>query len=55
VSSLDDLHELKSHEHAGIEGVICGRALYDGRIDPADALAVLAGDAGSTTGSGGSA
>jgi len=28
---------------AGIEGVIVGRALYDGRIDPAEALAVLAG------------
>ena len=42
VSSLDDLRELKSHEHAGIEGVICGRALYDGRIDPAEALALLA-------------
>ena len=25
----------------GIEGVIVGRALYDGRIDPAEALAVL--------------
>ena len=42
VSSLDDLRELKSHEQAGIEGVICGRALYDGRIDPAEALALLA-------------
>ena len=27
---------------AGLEGVIVGRALYDGRIDPAQALAVLA-------------
>ncbi len=43
VSSLDDLRELKSYEHAGIEGVICGRALYDGRVDPADALAILSG------------
>jgi phosphoribosylformimino-5-aminoimidazole carboxamide ribotide isomerase len=25
-----------------IEGVIVGRALYDGRIDPAEALALLA-------------
>ena len=31
---------------AGIEGVIVGRALYDGRIDPAEALAVLSGPAG---------
>jgi len=45
VSSLDDLRELKSYEHAGIEGVICGRALYDGRIDPVDALAILSGEA----------
>jgi phosphoribosylformimino-5-aminoimidazole carboxamide ribotide isomerase len=26
-----------------IEGVIVGRALYDGRIDPAAALALLSG------------
>jgi phosphoribosylformimino-5-aminoimidazole carboxamide ribotide isomerase len=26
---------------AGIEGVIVGRALYDGRVDPADALALF--------------
>ncbi len=41
VSSLDDLRELREHEAAGIVGVICGRALYDGRIDPARAVAVL--------------
>jgi phosphoribosylformimino-5-aminoimidazole carboxamide ribotide isomerase len=45
VSSIADLRALKAHEHAGIEGVISGRALYDGRIDPAEALAVLAGTA----------
>ncbi len=28
---------------SGIEGVISGRALYDGRIDLAEAVAVLAG------------
>jgi phosphoribosylformimino-5-aminoimidazole carboxamide ribotide isomerase len=44
VSSLADLRELRQHEEAGIEGVICGRALYDGRIDPATALAVLRGE-----------
>jgi phosphoribosylformimino-5-aminoimidazole carboxamide ribotide isomerase len=43
VSSLGDLRELKTHESAGIDGVICGRALYDGRIDAAEALAVLSG------------
>ncbi len=41
VSSIEDLAALKAEEHAGIEGVICGRALYDGRIDPAEALALL--------------
>ncbi|MGE3906400.1 MAG: 1-(5-phosphoribosyl)-5-[(5-phosphoribosylamino)methylideneamino]imidazole-4-carboxamide isomerase [Reyranellaceae bacterium] len=41
VSSLDDLRELREHESAGIVGVICGRALYDGRIDPARAVALL--------------
>jgi phosphoribosylformimino-5-aminoimidazole carboxamide ribotide isomerase len=43
LSSIADLQELKSHESAGIEGVICGRALYDGRIDPKEALQVAAG------------
>ena len=43
VSSTQDLLELKANERAGITGVICGRALYDGRIDPAEALSVLAG------------
>lgn len=43
VSSINDLLELKANEDAGIEGLISGRALYDGRIDPAEALAVLAG------------
>lgn len=44
VSSLADLHALKKVEHTGINGVISGRALYDGRIDPAAALAVLRGE-----------
>jgi phosphoribosylformimino-5-aminoimidazole carboxamide ribotide isomerase len=38
VSSLQDIAALRAHESAGIEGVILGRALYDGRIDPAEAL-----------------
>ncbi len=46
VSSLEDLITLKAEEAAGIVGVICGRALYDGRIDPAAALAVVAGRPG---------
>lgn len=38
VASLDDIKALKT-AHDNIEGVIIGRALYDGRIDPADAIA----------------
>jgi phosphoribosylformimino-5-aminoimidazole carboxamide ribotide isomerase len=41
VASIADLRALKAVEATGIEGVICGRALYDGRIDPAAALALL--------------
>lgn len=41
VSAMSDLEELKEVEDSGIEGVIVGRALYDGRIDPKRALAVL--------------
>ncbi len=42
VSSLADLEALKAARCPGIEGVISGRALYDGRLDPAAALRVLA-------------
>jgi phosphoribosylformimino-5-aminoimidazole carboxamide ribotide isomerase len=42
VSSMDDLRALKGEEETGIDGVIIGRALYDGRIDPREALALLA-------------
>lgn len=45
VSTLADLQALKAVEDTGIEGVISGRALYDGRIDPGKALAVLRGAA----------
>ena len=43
VGSLGDLAALKQAA-AGtrIEGVIVGRALYDGRVDPAEALALFA-------------
>ena len=41
VSSLDDLRQLKAHESSGIAGVISGRAIYDGRIDLVEALALL--------------
>ena len=38
VSSLRDIKDLKEQENAGIDGVIIGRALYDGRIDPVEAI-----------------
>ena len=40
VSSLDDLRALKACG-AALDGVISGRALYDGRIDLAEAVRVL--------------
>jgi phosphoribosylformimino-5-aminoimidazole carboxamide ribotide isomerase len=40
VASLDDLTALKA-TGAPFEGVISGRALYDGRLDPAAALELL--------------
>jgi phosphoribosylformimino-5-aminoimidazole carboxamide ribotide isomerase len=42
VSSLADIAALKAREADGIAGIICGRALYDGRIDPQAALRLLA-------------
>ncbi|HEX7966613.1 MAG TPA: 1-(5-phosphoribosyl)-5-[(5-phosphoribosylamino)methylideneamino]imidazole-4-carboxamide isomerase [Stellaceae bacterium] len=41
VATPADLEALKAHERDGIVGVICGRALYDGRIDLKRALALL--------------
>jgi len=42
VSSLGDLAALKAEAKSGIAGVIVGRALYDGRIQPRAALDLLA-------------
>jgi phosphoribosylformimino-5-aminoimidazole carboxamide ribotide isomerase len=42
VGSLEDLAALRDAATAGIEGVIIGTALYDGRVDPAAALGLLA-------------
>jgi phosphoribosylformimino-5-aminoimidazole carboxamide ribotide isomerase len=41
VASLDDIAAFLALEHLGIEGVISGRAIYDGRIDPASAIALM--------------
>ncbi len=43
VSSLADLTALSALAPAGVAGAIVGRALYDGRVDVARAVAALAG------------
>jgi phosphoribosylformimino-5-aminoimidazole carboxamide ribotide isomerase len=40
VSNLGDIEALAGHVKDGVEGVITGRALYDGRLDLAEALRV---------------
>lgn len=42
VSSLDDLRAVKAQAGSGIVGVISGRAIYDGRINLKEAVALLA-------------
>ena len=44
VASLADIEALASTGNTNIAGVIIGRALYDGRIDPADALRAARGN-----------
>jgi phosphoribosylformimino-5-aminoimidazole carboxamide ribotide isomerase len=41
VSSSADLIALQAHAESGIAGVICGRSLYDGRLDLAEGLKIL--------------
>ncbi|MEO1206866.1 MAG: 1-(5-phosphoribosyl)-5-[(5-phosphoribosylamino)methylideneamino]imidazole-4-carboxamide isomerase [Pseudomonadota bacterium] len=43
LASIDDVKALMQPAYAMLEGAISGRALYDGRVDPAEALAVLKG------------
>ena len=42
VASLEDLAAVAAREKDGVIGAISGRALYDGRLQPAAALALLA-------------
>ena len=42
LASIDDVRRLARPDAAILEGAITGRALYDGRLDPAEALRVLA-------------
>ncbi|WP_343313086.1 1-(5-phosphoribosyl)-5-[(5-phosphoribosylamino)methylideneamino]imidazole-4-carboxamide isomerase [Brucella sp. BE17] len=41
LASMDDIKRLAAPDAQKLEGAISGRALYDGRIDPAEALSVL--------------
>jgi phosphoribosylformimino-5-aminoimidazole carboxamide ribotide isomerase len=38
VKGIEDIHNLARHAKDGIEGVITGRAIYDGRLDLATAI-----------------
>jgi phosphoribosylformimino-5-aminoimidazole carboxamide ribotide isomerase len=40
VKGIEDIQSLVAHAEDGIEGVITGRAIYEGRLDLADAIAV---------------
>jgi phosphoribosylformimino-5-aminoimidazole carboxamide ribotide isomerase len=42
LASIEDLRNLLKPDYKMLEGAIAGRALYDGRIDPSEALALLA-------------
>ncbi len=41
LASLEDVRRMTMPDAAKLAGAISGRALYDGRIDPAEALAIL--------------
>lgn len=42
VAGIEDIHALRPHVGDGVTGVITGRALYDGRLDLAEAIRVAA-------------
>lgn len=42
LASIDDIRRLLEPRYQKLEGAISGRALYDGRIDPKEALALIA-------------
>ena len=44
ISSLDDLRAARDLAHPGIEGVIVGKALFDGLFEAPDAAAILHGE-----------
>ena len=46
LASLADIEQLLTPQCAVLEGAITGRALYDGRLDPKEALALIASHQG---------
>jgi phosphoribosylformimino-5-aminoimidazole carboxamide ribotide isomerase len=46
LASLDDIRRLIEPDCAMLEGAVCGRALYDGRLDGREALRLIAGARG---------
>ena len=46
LGSMADIEALLQPENASLAGAITGRALYDGRIDPAEALALISAKRG---------
>ena len=46
LASMDDIRTMTRPEMQGLEGAISGRAIYDGRIDSREALALLRGEPG---------
>ncbi|MCB1386657.1 MAG: 1-(5-phosphoribosyl)-5-[(5-phosphoribosylamino)methylideneamino]imidazole-4-carboxamide isomerase [Nitratireductor sp.] len=44
LASIDDVRRMTQPDCAKLAGAISGRALYDGRLDPVEALAVLRGE-----------
>ena len=41
LASMADIHRMLQPDCAKLEGAISGRALYDGRLDPAEAIAAI--------------
>ncbi len=45
VSTIEDIRQLVRHRDDGVEGVICGRAIYEGTLDLSEALALAGQEA----------
>jgi len=48
LASIEDIQRLTQPDCAVLEGAISGRALYDGRLDPTEALALIHSSKGNT-------